>query len=136
MTAKPTPGEWRMVRSRLLTYFTIVSGAQEIADVWNKLSMPGETEANARLMTASKPLLAALERLYNCPAINMDDLEPEDHAAMDQAREAIRAATREEPRCVADVVTIDAAAFTPCDYTPTVTWADTKPAADTKETGK
>lgn len=39
-------------------------------------------------------LAAAIKRLLNCPALNMDDLETEDVAAIEQARYAIERGTR------------------------------------------
>lgn len=44
-----------------------------------------ECEANARLIAAAPEMLAALERLLGCPAMNMDDMEVEDDQAFEQA---------------------------------------------------
>ena len=50
--------------------------------------------ANAALMAESPMMLAALERLLGCPALNFDDLEPEDIAAYREALEIVARAKR------------------------------------------
>jgi len=37
----------------------------------------GTTEDNSRVIAAAPELLAALERVLNCPDLNLDELEPE-----------------------------------------------------------
>lgn len=54
-----------------------------------------EQVANARLIAASPTLLAALERLVACPDVSLCEVEQETYDALNQAREAIAAATGE-----------------------------------------
>lgn len=45
---------------------------------------------NAARFAAAPELLAALIRLLACPALGLDDLEQEDYAATEQARQAVQ----------------------------------------------
>ena len=45
--------------------------------------------ANARLMAAAPKLLAALKRLEGCPDLNLEAIEEETSAAMQEARDVI-----------------------------------------------
>ena len=57
----------------------------------------GELQANARLIAAAPDMLEALRRLLDCPALNMDSLEPGDVTAISVARDAIVKATGTNP---------------------------------------
>jgi hypothetical protein len=45
--------------------------------------------ATAKGMATRSELIVALERLLACPDLNLDDLEPETGAAMEEARELV-----------------------------------------------
>lgn len=62
------------------------------AETWNPQE---QVNANAALIAASPTLLAALERILDCPDLNFDVMEPESLEAMDDARKAIAQAKGE-----------------------------------------
>jgi hypothetical protein len=65
----------------------------------DQLNLIGDDEhehtANARLIASAPELLAALQRLVDCPDVNLDDLELETLEAIDQANAAIQKAKGE-----------------------------------------
>jgi len=44
---------------------------------------------NTRLLEETDRLAAALRRLLSCPDLSLDELDPETHAACDQASDAL-----------------------------------------------
>ena len=84
-----TPGPWKAWKeeSSRLPGLKIV-GASSLADIARVVELPN-CKANAHLIAASPALYTALERLLNCPALNLDECEVEDDAAMEQARRAL-----------------------------------------------
>jgi hypothetical protein len=88
MNTKHTPGPWAVVHSS--EGYSV--GAQHKPGCFPKTrlcDMVTGTQQDAELIAAAPELLAALKRLIDCPATNLDDLEPEDCEAILQAERAI-----------------------------------------------
>lgn len=94
-----TKGEWSVAtnHSRKAGYYpsTLIFNNWNIlvADATNIHIPKVEAEANARLIAAAPEILAALQRILNCPDLNMDELERESIRAIKQAEKAIQKAT-------------------------------------------
>jgi hypothetical protein len=94
-----TPGNWSCYNARggrIWRHWYVQAGDQQVAKVTALPVAPGAAEqeyANAHLMAAAPELLAALNGLLNCPALNEDFEEPETREAIDKAIAAIDRAT-------------------------------------------
>jgi hypothetical protein len=97
--AKYTPGPWHLqgIDGQGAHYIHASNGAEytPVAVCPVGLLDSGEQMANSRLIAAAPELLAALERVMACPAMNEKMASPETLKAYDDARDAIAKARGE-----------------------------------------